>query len=123
MTREYEKLSEKKPVFTELRNVMDLCVAAAIIRKEDLATKAGLDLTPLYDDLNLPQPEELPNPKFIDSRCTLMKRGKEWVITASGGVDINSWEVAGKTVDDAKVAEVRTRGTPKDKGRLVWDAK
>jgi len=98
-------------------------VAAAIIRKEDLAAKAGLDLTLLYDDVTVPQPEEFPNPRFIDSRCTLMKRGKEWVITASGGVDINSWEVASKAVEDPKLGAVRTRGTPVAKERLVWDGK
>jgi hypothetical protein len=123
MTQQYDKLSEKKPVFTELRNIMDLCVAAAIISKEDLAAKAGLDLTLLSDDQNVPQPEEFPNPRFIDSRCTLMKRGKEWVITASGGVDINSWQVTEKVVDDAKLNAVRTRGVPTAKDRLVWDGK
>lgn len=123
MTRDYDKLSEKKPIFTDLRNVMDLAVAAALISKEDLAAKAGLDLAPLYDDLNLPQPEEFPNPRFIDSRCTLMKRGKEWIITASGGVDVNSWEVASKMAEDAKLPAVRTRGTPQENSGLVWDAK
>jgi len=30
----------------------------------------------------------------VASRASLMKKGRNWVITASGGVLINSWQVA-----------------------------
>ena len=89
------------------------------IAKEDLAGKAGLDLALLLDKSSELQPAEYTTPKFIDSKCTLMKRGKEWVITASGGVEINSWSVIEKVEDSAEVGKLREKAAGKQ-GKSVW---
>src|SRR5262245_3026280 len=44
MTAKYDELSVKEPVFGELRNLMDLCVVAALITKEDMLGKAKLEI-------------------------------------------------------------------------------
>ncbi len=44
MTDKYEQLAAQEPVFGELRNVMDLCVVAAVIDQHELAAQAGCDL-------------------------------------------------------------------------------
>ncbi len=123
MTKEYEKLSAKEPVFAELRNVMDLAVTAAIIKKEDLCSTAGCELNALWNDQAGVTLSEFAAPKWVDTQCSLMKRGREWIITASGGVDINSWEVASKTVADKAVEEVRLHSAPVTGTGLAWNKK
>src|SRR6185436_1553054 len=44
MTQQYDALSGRDTVFAELRNLMDMCVIAALIQKEQLAEKAGLSI-------------------------------------------------------------------------------
>ena len=44
MTEKFEDLSAADPAFRELRNVMDLSVIAAIIKKDNLASKVGLEI-------------------------------------------------------------------------------
>ena len=39
---------------------------------------------------------ELPVPKQVDSKTSMLKKGRNWVISASGGVAIRSWELVGK---------------------------
>ncbi len=121
MTAKYDELSAKEPIFGELRNIMDLAVVAALISKEDLCGRAGCELTSFWKPEASVAHQEFPAPKWVDSQCSLMKRGKEWVITASGGVDINSWEVASKTVDDAKIGAIRSQATPT--GSIAWNKK
>ena len=123
MTTKYDELSAKEPIFGELRNIMDLAVIAAIIQKEDLCGRAGCALESVWQPEASVAHQEFAAPKFVDTQCSLMKRGKEWVITASGGVDINSWQVASKTVADAKVAAVRAAAKPAAGGSLVWNKK
>ena len=50
MTAHYDRLSERSSIFGQLRNLMDLCVVAAVIDKNDLDEKAGLDLSALASD-------------------------------------------------------------------------
>ena len=47
MTQKYEELTLKNPVFGELRNIMDLCVVAALVKKENLSGLAGCELPTL----------------------------------------------------------------------------
>ena len=44
MTERYDELADAEPVFRELQNLMDLSVAAAIIRKYDMASQVGAEL-------------------------------------------------------------------------------
>jgi hypothetical protein len=83
-------------VFGQLRNLMDLCVVAAVISKEGLIERAGCDLSLLTradSDLVL---ASLHPPRTVDTQCSFTKRGREYLITASGGVQIDSWQVAGR---------------------------
>ena len=42
MTEKYDELSTQETIFGELRNLMDLCVIAALLEKEGLWDRAGL---------------------------------------------------------------------------------
>jgi hypothetical protein len=123
MTEKYDELSAKEPIFGELRNVMDMAVVAAVIAKEDLCGKASCDLAAFWNSEASVAHQEFSSPKWVSSQCSLMKRGKEWVITASGGVDVTSWQVASKTVDDKKVNEIRGQATPASRAGVAWNKK
>ena len=47
MTESFSELSREMPVFAELQNVMDMTVVATLIVQEQLAERAGLDLSVL----------------------------------------------------------------------------
>ena len=106
MTTKYTQLAEKEPVFAELQNAMDLAVVGALIFKEQLARKAGYSLPLLLNSNELPN-DSYEAVKHTDSVASLMKKGNNWVISASGGVQINSWGIADKKETDAKLADTR----------------
>src|SRR5262245_4707582 len=85
MTTHYEALSKAMPVFAELRNCMDLAVVAALLVKEDLPAKSGCDLSLLMDDTRVAL-AEYNVPKTVDSRASLIRKGQDWILSLSGGV-------------------------------------
>ncbi|HVX63871.1 MAG TPA: hypothetical protein VHC19_24830, partial [Pirellulales bacterium] len=90
MTAKYDELSIKEPIFGELRNCMDLAVVSALIVKERLAAKAGLNLGVLMDVDRLPTDEYL-TPKRIPTQANFIETRSNYIISASGGVAIDSW--------------------------------
>lgn len=116
MTAHYDDLAKRSPVFGQLRNLMDLCVIAAVIDKNNLDEKAGLDLSGLSAD-NLPF-QSFDAPRTVSTKCSFTKRGRDYLITASGGVQIESWQVADKSQVDARVTEVYEKAA--DAGSSWW---
>ena len=106
MTAHYDQLSTKEPIFGQLRNLMDLCVMAAVIDKNGLVEIAGCDLSPLTrSDSDVVLTAWNP-PKTVATQCSFTKRGREYLITASGGVQIESWRVADRERIDDRVKRV-----------------
>lgn len=105
MMEHFEEVSREMPIFSDLRNIMDMTVVATLITQERLATKAGLDLGVLTDGLHLASYEV---PKAVDPQCSFIRGRSGWVVTASGGVDINAFEIVEQQETVAEVAEVRT---------------
>ncbi|HUY88065.1 MAG TPA: DUF1598 domain-containing protein [Pirellulales bacterium] len=106
MTAKYDELSVKEPIFGELRNCMDLAVVAALIDKENLAAKAGLNMGRLLNADDLPI-EEFLTPKQIDTKASFIETRDNYIISASGGVAINSWGAADHKETSDKLAPVR----------------
>lgn len=121
MTEHYDELCGKEPVFGDLRNLMDLCVVAALIRKEGLLEKANLKLPTLHGTEGKLELVFWPAPKTVATQCSFIKRDREYIITASGGVDIASWEVAGKSVSNPAVGQVREKAAAKGAGSVWWN--
>jgi hypothetical protein len=122
-TAKFDELAAKEPAFAELRNVMDMCVIAALFAKEDLAAKAKCDLRELTSIDGQAKLHASVPPKRVPTQCSATKKGSNWVITASGGVSINSWEVADKTVIVPTVGEVREKakaGAYDGAGEGLW---
>jgi hypothetical protein len=121
MTEHYDEFAARQPVFGELRNLMDMSVLAALLQKEDLLGVAGLELPVLMGKEGGLEISSWHAPKTIDTQCSFIQSGREYIITASGGVDINSWEVASRSKVEAKTAEVRTQAVPADKAAWWWN--
>lgn len=120
MTAKYAELSVADPIFGRLRNCMELAVVAALIVKEDLAAKADCRLSTLLDTTGV-APEQFPAPRKVDAQASLVKKGKGWIISASGGVRINSWEAVEKPVTDAAPATVRAQIAPAKIANWWWN--
>jgi len=121
MTGKYDDLSVAEPVFGELRNVMDLCVISALIAKENLLGKAGLEIPTLTgSDGKLALEEGWNAPTSVSTQCSVTHKGAKFIITASGGVEINSWAIADKTVESAAVSQIREKAAAKSGGGLYW---
>lgn len=119
MTDKYDALAAREPVFAELQNVMDLAIVAALIKQENLAQKAGHDLPLLLDAKQLPN-DELEAVKRTDSVVSMIPKGGRWIISASGGVQIDSWAAARNRETSPAVAKVRTSAAAQN-DRWWWN--
>ncbi len=107
LTAHYEEISKKDPAFAELRNCMDLAVVGALLMKEQLLEKADLHPTCLYNDQKLGLDRYNP-PKQVDSKASYVKKGKDWIICVSGGVQLQPWAIIQKHDTSADIAPVRS---------------
>jgi len=119
-TKHYPDLAAKDSTMAQLRNLMDLCVVSAVIKREDLASLAGGPGFPLLTNSDSKfAVGQLPAPKTVEPQCSFLKIGRNYVITASGGVQIESWEVASKSVVSPQLKSVHTQGAPQA-GKTWW---
>jgi hypothetical protein len=104
-TAKFEDLAREDSSFGELRNVMDLAVVGALLVKERLLDKSGLTAPNLMQDEPL---AEFAPPRSVPSQASLVKAGRNWIISVSGGVQIFPWQVADKTEVAADLASARS---------------
>ncbi len=120
MTKKYDELAQKEPIFAELKCVMDLAIVGTLITKERLLEKADLKLSTLSDEKAF-KTEEFPAPKSIDSQATMVKKGTNWLISASGGVEIQPWAVVSEIKQDASVSLARKNAPVSKSDSWWWD--
>jgi hypothetical protein len=94
MTSKYDELAREDSAFGELRNVMDLAVVAALLAKENLLLRSGLEMPQLTGAAPL---DEYNAPRKVASQASFVKKGQTWVMSVSGGVQIFPWQVADRT--------------------------
>ena len=83
---------------------MDLAVIGALIEKERLLDIANLQLPRLMGEQPI---ERYPAPKQTASKASAIKQRGGWVISASGGVEMLPWHIAGETETVDAVGDVR----------------
>ena len=120
MTRHYDDLAVAVPVFGELRNCMQLALVGTLIAHERLADKAGCNLPALTQQTML-RTLELPAPTQVDSRVSMVKQGHNWVISASGGVNIRPTEIVSQARESSAPAEARAKAQIAGKSHWYWD--
>ncbi len=122
LTEKYEAVSRQDPALAELQTLMDMAVVAAVIKKEDLAGLAGgAEFPTLMDSESKFQTEDWFSPRTISTQVSHLKIGRTYVITASGGVQLESWEVASKQEVDPQVKEIHTKAAPVEVGSWWWN--
>jgi hypothetical protein len=110
-TKKFDELAREDSSFGQLRNVMDLAVVGALLVKERLIEKSGLQAPNLLNEQPL---DEYAAPRAVSSQASFVKAGRSWVISVSGGVQIYPWQVADRTEVSKDLASAR-RQKPADK--------
>jgi hypothetical protein len=118
MTANYDQLSAEDKVFGKLRNLMDMCVAAAIIERYGLRDVAGCDLALLYDSSSVVEVEKWNAAKIVPPQFSFIKSRAGIIVTASGGVQVGSWEVASNT--EVSVPDGQLHAAAKTKTKRWW---
>jgi hypothetical protein len=120
MTAKYAELAVADPIFGQLQNCMDLAIVGALIVKERLAEKAGYSMPTLMESPEV-QPVVFNAPKQVPSMASTLKKGRNWVISVSGGVAIQSWALADTAKQSDAVSSVRVQAAPAETTNWCWN--
>ena len=120
MTAKYDELAVADPIFGQLRNCMELAIVAALLTKENLPQKADADLSTLLDSGRL-EVDRFAPPEQVDSQASMLQKGSNWIISASGGVKISPWAAAEKTEESAALATPRSKAAMGSAGNWWWN--
>ncbi|MEX2171697.1 MAG: DUF1598 domain-containing protein [Pirellulales bacterium] len=116
-TEKYEDLANHDSSFGHLRNAVDLAVVGALLHKERLVEKTKLELPWLMEQEQI---EEYPAPQRVASQASLLKKGRNWIISASGGVQFQPWMVADSTEESAEIAPIRDKVAAAEANTSWW---
>jgi hypothetical protein len=124
-TKKYPLLAARSPVFGELRNLIDLAVAAALIQQEDYYARSGWDQGILGREKEL-KTRLYPAPKTVDTAVTACWKGNQLVTPVGGGVRIEpTLALDSENVmpdKKKKVEKARLQVTPElADGQWWWD--
>lgn len=131
LTKQFPAVAAKIPVFAELQNLIGLSVAAELVAQKHFDADPA-SATSHWRPTHLLDPKacplrQLPVPQNVPSIASYrLVRGRHWLISVSGGVEINPRGLAGREArrnpPDGKLAAAREdSGLPKDVGRWWWD--
>jgi hypothetical protein len=127
-TRNYDELSQRDPVFADLRNLFDMALVAALCRQEKLHDKAHWDLG-IFAPGGMYRPAVVNAPTVVESVMNhKVYSGKDIVVQVAGGVQADVAAVArDKTIakEDAGLDQVasRAKNPALPEGRWWWDAR
>lgn len=88
-TQKYPFLAERSPVYAELRNLIDLSVAAAFIQKQDYYGKAEWKMELFGNEQSMPT-EVYNAPKQVESTVATVWKGSKLMTPIAGGVRIEA---------------------------------
>lgn len=117
MTKEYKKLCSTDSVFADLQNCMELAVAVALIRKENMLAKTGCNATSLLERNAILLPKYAV-PTQVQSIGAIHKKSGG-VVVGCGGVEINPWKKLDSTVLNEELNRTRNSLTAM-KGDQFW---
>lgn len=121
LTERFDEITKTETVFGDLRNLMDLSVIAAVIEREGLADKTGVDISTLLSDYV--RLESRPVPTTLPTQCSFVNvAAKGYIVTASGGVQVDSWSVAQNSEVVAGVEKIGQIALAVQIDRWWWNA-
>ncbi len=86
-TTKYAELAAREPVYAQLRNLIDLSIAAAFIQQRDYYGKAAWTMEVLGSEDRLPV-ETYPEPKQVETAVNAVWKGNTLMTPVGGGVRI-----------------------------------
>lgn len=122
-TKAYPQIADRTNVYADLRNLIDIAVAAAYIQHQDYYGQSGWTME-FFGDEKAFAVETYAIPKTVETVVNAIWRGHTLLTPVSGGVQINPTKAleSDNLLNDAKgnVAKVRQEiNLPKD--RWWWD--
>ncbi len=87
-TERYSAIAAASPVYAELRNLIDLAICAAWLRREDVTEQTGWSAEVLCDEERLAI-ETLTTPKKVACVANAVWAGNRLLVPAGGGVSIS----------------------------------
>jgi len=124
-TEKYPELAARSPVYAELRNLIDLSIAAAFIQQEDYYGRAGWNM-PLFGNEGKFAVETYNTPKQVESAVNALWKGHRLMTPIGGGVTIQpTHAIASANLlpdETGKVAQTRQQvKVTLPEGRWWWD--
>jgi hypothetical protein len=86
-TKMYNALAERMPIYAELRNVIDMSVAAAFIHEMDFYGQSGWGMEFFGDESQFPV-ERYNSPKKVVPAINAVWKGRQLMTPIGGGVNI-----------------------------------
>jgi len=125
-TELYPQIAARNPVYAQLRNLIDMSVAAAFIQKQDYYGQSGWKADVVLDEQQYPI-ETYEAPKTVETACTAIWKGSRLMTPVGGGVHIeptDALQTSHLLKDDqglvkAAHAEIKLGGL--DKNQWWWD--
>ncbi|MBX3412972.1 MAG: DUF1598 domain-containing protein [Pirellulales bacterium] len=90
-TQKYPQLAERSPVYAQLRNLIDMAVAAAYVQQEDFYGQASWTPTTFADESAFPV-ETSPEPRNVETAVTSIWKGNRLMTPVGGGVSMHASE-------------------------------
>ncbi len=125
-TAQYPKLADLEPVYAELRNLIDMSVAAAFIQEKDYYQQANWNLGVFADESQFPI-DTFETPKQVESAVNVVWKGNTLMTPIGGGVHVEPLQAL-KTENvmqdtEGKVSEWYGKVSLKDlpEGQWWWD--
>jgi hypothetical protein len=111
-TKMYPKLAERSPIYAQLRNCIDLAVAAAFIQHQDYYSLVHWNPAVFHSEQAYPV-ETLNPPQQVESAVNSLWKGNTLLTPIGGGVEMRPTEAIDPTNllddEDAAVQEARTK--------------
>jgi hypothetical protein len=120
-TEQYDMLAERMPIFAKLRHCVNLAVVGAILAKQRLIQRADVQLHTIIGP-NQADVARMHTPRHTPSRASFVKQGHHYVISLSGGVDLDCWSPIQEVGQRNSLRDVRRAAyAGAAAGRWWWD--
>jgi hypothetical protein len=125
-TNLYPQIAARNPVYAQLRNLIDMSVAAAFIQKHDYYGQAGWKAEIILDEDKYAV-ETYEAPKTVETACTAIWKGNRLMTPVGGGVHIEPTEAlrpSNLLADEqgaVKAARSQIKMDSLAKGEWWWD--